>query len=92
MPFATWHWISSLKVQHISLSLDTAFSYVFWFGQENGAEVTVPGLCLGQVILGFHLISLAEAKEKTVPGLGDWSKEHKKHTWGRAVSVKYRLD
>ena len=75
MPFATWPWISSLKVQHISLPLDTAFSSVFWFGQENGAEVTVPGLCLGQVVLGFHLISLAEAKEKTVPGLVQGARE-----------------
>ena len=92
MPFAMWPWISSLKVQHISLPLDTAFSYVLWFGQENEAEVTVPSLYLGQVTLGFHLISLAKAKEKTVPGLEDWSKEHETHTWSRAMSVKYRLD
>ena len=56
MPFAVWPWTSSLKVQHISLPLDTAFSYALWFGQENEAEVKVPSLCLGRVILGFHLI------------------------------------
>ena len=46
-----WPWISSIKVEHISLPSCFGFSHVLCFGQENRAEVTVPGLSLDQMIL-----------------------------------------
>lgn len=56
MPFALWPWLLPWKCNTFPYLLDTAFSYVLWFGQENDGRSEGAKSVPRPKDLGFPLI------------------------------------